>query len=242
MSHHNHKKTLRSRLSKIISVNLFQKDLTDSLREIRSMQQNNSEPCEQINRYRGAGLFADISAKQNSEEIEQFFYFIRERRPKVVCEIGTYKGGSIYLWSLAAADDALIISIDLPPGLENAYNHQRQIFYQQFALGSQVIVCLPGNSQHELSAAKVKTLLGNRKIDFLFIDGDHRYKGVKEDFALYSPHVAEGGVIAFHDILPRENNPDIEVDKLWNELKPFYKNKEFIGKTGKPVGIGALYK
>jgi Methyltransferase domain len=38
-----------------------------------------------------------------------------------------------------------------------------------------------------------------KKIGFLWIDGDHRYSEVKKDFDLWSPYVAEGGVVAFHD-------------------------------------------
>jgi hypothetical protein len=37
------------------------------------------------------------------------------------------------------------------------------------------------------------------KIDFLFIDGDHSYEGVKKDFDLYSKIVSENGVIMIHD-------------------------------------------
>jgi hypothetical protein len=33
----------------------------------------------------------------------------------------------------------------------------------------------------------------------LFIDGDHRYEGVRRDFEMYSPLVGAGGLIAFHD-------------------------------------------
>jgi predicted O-methyltransferase YrrM len=43
-------------------------------------------------------------------------------------------------------------------------------------------------------------VLNEQNLDFLFIDGDHTYKGVKEDFEMYSPLVRKGGVIAFHDI------------------------------------------
>ena len=37
------------------------------------------------------------------------------------------------------------------------------------------------------------------KIDFLFIDGDHSYEGVKKDFELYSTILSEKGVIMLHD-------------------------------------------
>ena len=36
-------------------------------------------------------------------------------------------------------------------------------------------------------------------IRLLFIDGDHRYEAVKQDFELWSPHVAPGGWVVFDD-------------------------------------------
>ena len=40
----------------------------------------------------------------------------------------------------------------------------------------------------------------DQPIRLLFIDGDHSYEASKEDFALWSPHIVPGGLIAFHDI------------------------------------------
>jgi len=37
------------------------------------------------------------------------------------------------------------------------------------------------------------------KIDVLFIDGDHSYKGVKKDFELYSQILSPNGIIIIHD-------------------------------------------
>jgi hypothetical protein len=37
------------------------------------------------------------------------------------------------------------------------------------------------------------------QVDFLFIDGDHSYEGVKTDFELYSQILSENGVIVIHD-------------------------------------------
>jgi len=37
------------------------------------------------------------------------------------------------------------------------------------------------------------------KIDLLFIDGDHSYKGVKSDIKLWLPKVKIGGFVLFHD-------------------------------------------
>jgi len=37
------------------------------------------------------------------------------------------------------------------------------------------------------------------KIDVLFIDGDHSYEGVKQDFELYSQILSDNGIIFIHD-------------------------------------------
>jgi len=37
------------------------------------------------------------------------------------------------------------------------------------------------------------------KIDYLHIDGDHSYEGVKKDFELYSTIMSENGIITIHD-------------------------------------------
>ena len=58
-------------------------------------------------------------------------------------------------------------------------------------------------------------------MDFLFIDGDHSYEGVKRDFADYAPLVRPGGLIAFHDIVPggpgKHGDPG-GVPIFWREL------------------------
>lgn len=38
-----------------------------------------------------------------------------------------------------------------------------------------------------------------QKIDFIFIDGDHTYDGVKKDWNAYSPFLRKGSLVVFHD-------------------------------------------
>lgn len=51
-------------------------------------------------------------------------------------------------------------------------------------------------------------------MDFLFIDGDHAYEGVKADFEMYSPLVRKGGLVALHDICVHPPEMDCHVDKF----------------------------
>ena len=39
----------------------------------------------------------------------------------------------------------------------------------------------------------------DKGIDYIFIDGDHRYDAVKQDFNDWFPHIKQNGIIAFHD-------------------------------------------
>lgn len=51
----------------------------------------------------------------------------------------------------------------------------------------------------------------NRRIRMLWIDGDHTYKGTKEDFDLFSPHLADGATVALHDTLGKNFDGPIRV-------------------------------
>ena len=61
--------------------------------------------------------------------------------------------------------------------------------------------------------------MNGNKLDFLFIDGDHSYNGVKLDFEMYAPMVRENGLIAFHDIAGRWDG----VREFWTEIKQTYR-------------------
>lgn len=49
-------------------------------------------------------------------------------------------------------------------------------------------------------------VLEDIEIDILFIDGDHSYKGVKQDFDLYSKILSLNGIIILHDTDERYEN------------------------------------
>ena len=84
--------------------------------------------------------------------------------------------------------------------------------------------------------------MGNFDIDFLFIDGDHSYEGVKKDFEMYSPLVGSGGIIALHDIVPGPPEYVGGVSKFWKEVKRKFNHMEFVrNKKQQRFGIGILY-
>jgi len=44
-------------------------------------------------------------------------------------------------------------------------------------------------------------------IRVLWIDGDHRYAATKQDFELFRPFLANGGIVALHDVLGWQRGP-----------------------------------
>jgi len=136
-------------------------------------------------------------------DMAQALPFIEAVNPRVIVEIGTYKGGSARMWQALFNPDVLITVDDT----------------ERAALGG----ChyLPNvKSQDPATVASVVSILGDRAIDFLFIDGGHKYHEVKRDFDLYSRLVRNGGLVMLHDIA--NHGEDVGVPKFWAELKAMY--------------------
>lgn len=187
-----------------------------------------------------AGL---ISPSQIRREILKLLEIGAEIKPKVVLEIGTAKGGTLFLLSHISPEDATIISIDLPGGkFGGGYSQWRRFLYKSFALPNQKIHLLRMDSHKEETLEKIRAILNGRKIDLLFIDGDHTYEGVKKDFEMYSKLVERERVIALHDIVHHPYVPDCQVEVFWKEIKGEYKTKEIISSPNQTwAGIGVIF-
>jgi predicted O-methyltransferase YrrM len=193
--------------------------------------------------YKGKGYFKSIEPRQNPAEIEELYKTVCEMAPLRVLEIGTARGGTLYLWTQAATEDATIVSVDLPGGeFGGAYPACRIPFYEAFARPGQKLHLVRKDSHEPQTVEVVRDLFDDQPIDFAFIDGDHTYEGVKADFFKYGPLVRPGGMIGFHDILPRPDLLEIQVDRFWREVQEKYETKALIGPegSGRKIGIGLI--
>jgi hypothetical protein len=59
------------------------------------------------------------------------------------------------------------------------------------------------------------------KIDYLHIDGDHSYEGVKNDFELYSTIMSENGIITIHDIDQTYHDTFLVTENAKDDFVPF---------------------
>jgi len=149
-------------------------------------------------------------ACQKTRELAEFIGLVAELEPDVIVEIGVFAGGTLYAWGRLAST---VIGIDdTPGGPEPIYCSSGQPRNEH---GATMII---GDSHDPATAEILVKILDGRPIDCLFIDGDHRYEGICQDYALYSPLVRSGGLIGFHDI-SADRVDGIDVPQFWAEVK-----------------------
>ncbi len=185
----------------------------------------------------------NIKVFQNKKEIRELCKIISKIRAKVILEIGTAQGGTLFLLSKSADSDCILLSMALPDvGKTEGYFSYRIPFYKSFASNNQKIRLIRKNSHDPSTLVQVKKILKNKEIDLLFIDGDHTYEGVKQDFEMYAPLVKKNGIIAFHDIVVYPPEYICDVDKFWKEIKEFYEYKEIVENWEQgSCGIGLIF-
>jgi cephalosporin hydroxylase len=146
----------------------------------------------------------EVDTYQEDWELEQMVAVVERLEPKVVLEVGTMWGGTLWHW-LQIADE--VVSID------DEMRHWQD--WERWADAADAgLTLVQGFSQDEEVIEKAREL---GPYDFIFIDGDHRYEPVKADWENYSPMVAPGGVFAFHDT-QHIGDDTYGVERLWYEI------------------------
>lgn len=203
-----------------------------------------------IGRNRGLQGLADFvlgnyffSASQVPCELMALGEILALQQPKRALEIGTARGGTLFFLTRLASPDATVLSVDLPGGkFGGGYGSRRRWFYQRFARRDQRLQLFQGDSHSVEMIERVRGALQGEPLDYLFIDGDHTYEGVKQDFQMYAPLVRKGGIVAFHDIAEHPPFLGSDVTRFWNEVKSGYRHEEFIEDRSQGwAGIGILY-
>lgn len=179
-------------------------------------------------------------AVQKSAEFAGLIKFLQRRDLRSVVEVGTFRGGTFWAWCEIASDDALLVSVDLPGGqFGGGFDERQADVIGGYARGGQRVELVRGDSHDQAIVEGVARVLDGRQVDFLFIDGDHSYEGVRADFENFSPLVKEGGVVGFHDIVLHPFHPDCRVDRFWGELRKTHRVTEFVDGGGWG-GIGVV--
>jgi len=207
------------------------------------------EHCNSINEYLDLVYsfnFRDLTIKpfQIKNEIATLLKILKLKKSKTVLEIGTANGGTLFLFSKVCPPDTTLISIDLPEGPFGGdfFPDSKIPFYKSFATQQQKIHIIRADSHNSETLDEIKVLLNGKKIDFLFIDGNHRYESVKKDFELYGEFLSDDGIIALHDISSGPEKNVGEVPKFWKEIKSKHESLEILDNYNTlGYGIGLLF-
>ena len=156
-----------------------------------------------------------------------FFVYdlVANTKPKVIVELGTYKGSSLLAFAQAVKDLNLqteLHAIDTWEGDIHSGFYKNDIYELFMEVKNKYYKDLSIIPHKMLFNDAVKKFKDN-SIDILHIDGLHTYEAVKHDFETWLPKVNKNtGIIMFHDVC--ETKDDFGVYKLWDELKKKYKN------------------
>jgi cephalosporin hydroxylase len=159
-------------------------------------------------------LYENASFQQVYEEILTFSYWVAGFKPHNILEIG-FKGSTFHIFSeLSTGKKA---AVDIEDKFRTQVAHH-MMYGQDFKLFIE-------NSQTPETRDKVKEFCP--EYDLIFIDGDHRYEGVKRDFELYKNLLSPRGFVVFHD-----TDPDhIFRDGLGGEVYKFWQDLDYGSKT-----------
>ena len=174
-------------------------------------------------------LARDSKASQDTFEMWQLLELLQQLEPQVIVEIGIDKGHSMATWKEAFSPEILI-------GINENMDH---FDYKANHFADDVIVA---DSHLPSTYNELAKRLAGEQIDFLFIDGDHTYNGVRQDYEMYAQLVRPGGVIAFHDTMRVPGQFEgVEVMQLFQELRMVNYSLEFWG-GGTSPGTGVIVK
>lgn len=112
-------------------------------------------------------------------------------------EVGVWHGVTTCRLRRAMAADGVLLGVDPYPKGRLGFSAQRYIAGRE--VGKVMNGAVRWMRRTGVEAARAHALSGGELVDFVFIDGDHSYEGLRGDWESWSPLVAAGGIVALHD-------------------------------------------
>lgn len=132
-------------------------------------------------------------------------------------EIGCYAGGSACL--MLQRENTNVVSVDLGNPINPSVVMGN---VSRLNKHGNIYNYIQGNSHNLDTYNKLITYVN--EVDILFIDGDHSYNGVIQDFNIYSKLVKSGGYVVFDDYNDYQLSPYVKraVDDIVSNLNNLY--------------------
>ncbi|MBU5611476.1 CmcI family methyltransferase [Geomonas azotofigens] len=143
-----------------------------------------------------------VESQMSPNERFQIYHLVRvalqgehKRQPLRFVEIGSYSGASLLLIHQALCRLGVSFQgVSVEPGGTPQFHEVLRVLNRD-------VVHLPMFS-HEAATQLGRMFQPEHLPEFIFVDGDHSYAGVRQDILDYFPLLAPGGIMVFHDYLP----------------------------------------
>jgi predicted O-methyltransferase YrrM len=179
-------------------------------------------------------MAADKYRPHNQVELSRLLEWVRGANS--ILEIGSRYGYVLVDMAHASTHRGRIVAVDLPGyGPWGEADSESTLIQNVQTLKSERFDARLFLADSRNVVEEVKAL---GPYDFAFIDGDHRYEGVKADWENYGPLAK---IVVFHDIVKPKagERQELGVWRLWEEIRKTHKTEEFIA-PGSKMGIGKV--
>lgn len=174
------------------------------------------------------------------------YAIVRNLRPKRILCVGSRKGFIPAILALACKDSGggHVDFVDAGYGQEEPTKHWSGIgfwkkenprdHFAKIGVASYI-------TTHVMTTKKYAKKYPNERYQYIYIDGDHSYKGVKTDYNLFWPNLDRYGFMIFHDVIAQGwlDRGKFGVSRFWKSLS---KHKKVIFPFPKDSGLGILQK
>lgn len=143
---------------------------------------------------------------------------------RLVVEIGSDRGGTLWLWRELGAD---VIAITLHTRTDGQFRSH----------GAMVVV---GDSTDGNVRTVAEHAIGPRDVAMVFVDGGHDYETACSDIA-WALRIAPRGFVVVHDINRRLNHPEIETYMAWLEYADTRPHMTIARRGEASPGVGIIF-
>ena len=173
----------------------------------------------------------DHRASQHSTELALLLAMTDQRQVRTVLEIGTYAGGSAWVFAQVPSVQT-IVTVDSDPQAEA---------YSQIANLAPKAIMLKAPSYLDVCRDAVRENLAGNMADLLFIDGGRDYDVVKDDWRIYGPMVRPGGLAVVANVELRYDQPSSGPSLLWAKIRTAWPSIKIASAPGQWAGYGVIF-
>jgi predicted O-methyltransferase YrrM len=144
------------------------------------------------------GAIEEMTSKPNLVELLYVSAIAKHLRARNIFEFGTYIGRTSYYLSYAS-EESIVTTLDLPLERGSKTGNYLGTYFRGTEREDRIRQILCESKEFDTTPLR-------KKMDFIFVDGDHSYEGVKNDTEKAFDMLAPGGVIIWHDYNARPDD------------------------------------